>query len=253
MKAIKIIIGVVIALVAILVIAVFIGLKNLDSMVEKAIEDVGTNVAKTPVEVEGVKITLTEGRGEFQGITIKNPPGYASENAIHLGQIHLQLEPASLTNEVIVIKELLVDGAKLTAEHKGLADVNLQQIYTNMTTGSIRTPKQPAPSTARPDLRFMLEKVSFTNLSLDVLSEEFGERKLNMADIHLNNLGDRQQGLTAEELANALLTPVVDTARKQVNNALRKEAKGKLKENLEENMSERDQQKLDKLKSWLDK
>jgi fructose-1,6-bisphosphatase len=80
-----------------------------------------------------------------------------------------------------------------------------------------------------------------------------GERQLAMEDIYLTNLGDRQTGLSAEELANVLLTPVVDAARKKVNNELRNEAKDKLQENLEENLSDDDKQKLDKLKSWLDK
>ena len=253
MKVIKIIIGIVIALDAVLAIAIFIGLKNLDSLVEMAIESVGTDVTKTPVTVDGVTIELTDGRGEIQGISVKNPAGYTTENAIHLGQILLEIEPASIADDVIVIKQLTVNGAALTAEHKGLADINLQQIYDNITADSGKTPKDPAPTTARPDVRFMLEKVSFTNMSLDLLSTEFGERQLSMDDIQLSNLGDRQTGLTAEELANVLLTPVVDAARKKVNNELRNEAKEKLQENLEENLSDDDKQTLDKLKSWLDK
>ena len=253
MKAMKIIIGIVIALAVVLAIAIFIGLKNLDSLVEMAIESVGADVTKTVVAVDQVNIELTEGRGEIHGIAVKNPAGYSSENAIHLGQILLQIEPASLADDVVVIKELTVDGATLTAEHKGLADINLQQIYDNITADSGKAPKESAPTTARPDIRFMLEKVSFTNMSLDLLSSEFGERQLAMEDIYLTNLGDRQTGLSAEELANVLLTPVVDAARKKVNNELRKEAKDKLQENLEENLSDDDKQKLDRLKSWLDK
>lgn len=253
MKAMKIFIGIAIALVAVLAIAVFIGLKNLDSLVEMAIESVGPNVTKTPVTVERVRLELTDGRGEITGIAVKNPPGYTTENAIHLGQLSLQIEPSSIADDVIVIKELIVDGATLTGEHKGLADINLQQMYENITADSGKSAKNSAPTTARPDIRFMLEKVSFTNISLDLLSPEYGERQLSMADIHLTNVGDKQNGLSAEELANALLTPVVDAARKRVNSELRDKAKEKLQDKLEEGLSEDDKGKLDSLKSWLDK
>lgn len=253
MKAVKIIIGIVIALVAVLAIAVFIGLKNLDALVEAAIESVGTDVTKTPVAVDQVTIDLTDGRGVVRGVAVKNPTGYSTENAIYLGEIALQIEPASVAKDVVVIKQLTVDGATLTAEHKGLADVNLQTLYDNITADSGKESGASRPTTARPDIRFMLEKVNFTNLSLELQSSEFGERQLSMADIQLTNIGDRQTGLTAEELANALLTPVVDAARKQVNNEVRNKAKEKLQDNLEENLSEGDKENLDKLKNWLDK
>lgn len=253
MKAVKIIIGIVIAAIAVLAIVVFIGLKSLNSLVEMAIESVGPNVTKTPVSVEMVNIEVTKGRGEIRGLMVKNPPGYTTENALDLGTIVLQIEPTSLVEPVIVINELTIDGSKLTAEHKGLADINLQQLYENINANSKRPASEPTPTTGSPDLRFMLEKVSFTNISLDLISEEYGSRALTMADIQLSNLGNKQDGLTAEELANALLKPVVDAARKKVNDELKGKATEKLKETLEEKLSEEDKGKLDSLKSLINK
>lgn len=253
MKAVKIIIGIVLAAIAVLAIVVFIGLKNLNSLVEMAIESVGSNVTQTPVSVEMVNLEVTKGRGEIRGLTVENPPGYNTEHALDLGTIVLQIEPASLAERVIVINELSIDGSKLTAEHKGIADINLQQLYENINANSKKPAAEPQPTTAGPDLRFMLEKVSFTNLSLDLISEEYGSRALTMADIQLNNLGNKQEGLTAEELANALLKPVVDAARKKVNDELKDKAKDKLQDKLNEKLSEEDKEKLDSLKSLMNK
>src|SRR5690606_13035291 len=161
MKAIKIIAGIVLALIAVLAIVVFIGLKNLDSLVKSAIESVGSDVVKTAVKVDQVNIELMEGRGEIEGIHIRNPAGYRTENAVSFGSITLHIDPASLTDDVIVVKQLSIDNARLVAEHKDLVDLNLQQLYKNITANS-QPAKEPAPTTARPDIRFMLEKVSFT-------------------------------------------------------------------------------------------
>ena len=252
MKSLKIIGGIVIALIVVVAIVVFIGLKNLNSLVEMAIESVGSNVTKTAVLVDSVNIEITQGRGEIHGLSVKNPAGYTTENAIYLGDIVLHIDTASLAQPVVVIKELTVDGAKLTAEHKGLADVNLQQLYENITANS-KPAKEPEPTTARPDLRFMLEKVNFTNISLDLVSEEYGQRALAMKDIHLSNLGNTSEGLTAEQLSNALLTPLVNAARQRANGELKDKAKEKLQEKLDESLSDKDKEKLKSLKSWLDK
>lgn len=252
MKAIKIIGGIVLALIAVLAIVVFIGLKNLDSLVKSAIESVGSDVVKTAVKVDRVNIELMEGRGEIEGIYIKNPAGYRIENAVSFGNITLHIDPASLTEDVIVVKQLSIDSAQLIAEHKDLLDINLQELYKNINAGSQPT-KEPAPTTARPDIRFMLEKVSFTNMSLDLVSEKYGQRDFAMKDIHLTNLGNKQEGLSAEQLTNALLTPVIDAARKRATREIEDLAKEKLKDSLEEKLSDEDKEKLNSLKSWLDK
>jgi hypothetical protein len=252
MKAIKIIGGIVLALVAVLAIVVFIGLKNLNSLVKSAIESVGSDVVKTAVKVDHVNIELMEGRGEIDGIHIKNPTGYRIENAASFGNITLHIDPASLTNDVIVVKQLSIDSAQLIAEHKDLIDINLQELYKNISAGG-QPGKEPAPTTARPDIRFMLEKVSFTNMSLDLVSEKYGQRDFAMKDIHLTNLGNKQEGLTAEQLTNALLTPVIDAARKRASREIEDLAKDKLKDTLKEKLSDEDKEKLNSIKSWLDK
>lgn len=251
MKAVKIVVSILIALVAVLAVVIFIGLKNLNSLVEMAIESVGPNVTKTAVTVDRVDLEVTKGYGEIYGIVVKNPAGYTTENAVDLGKIILHIEPASLPEPVILIKELSIDGAKITAEHKGLAEINLQDLYKNIIADA-RPQRVSTPTTARPDLRFMLEKVSFTNMSLDLISADYGKRALSMADIYLNNLGNKQTGLTAEELANVLLTPMIDAARQRVKNEIEAAAKEKLQDTVEQNLFDGDKQKVDALKSWLD-
>ena len=247
MKAIKIFFGILLALVVVIAIALFIGVKNLDGLVEAAIESVGPTVTKTDVKVDSVKIQLTKGRGEVHSLTLANLPGYSDKPIFRVGQVALQIAPGSLTKDVIVIEEILVDGAQLSAEHKGVADINLKELLDNMTSGSA----EPESTTASPDLRFMVEQLSFTNAQLHLSSTELGERDLAMKDIRLSNLGDKERGLTSQELTKALLQPLIAQAQTRVAREIRDLAGDSIKDKLEDKLSDEDKSKVEKLKGLL--
>lgn len=248
MKAVKIILSVLVALIVVVAIVVFIGLKNLNSLVELAIESVGPQVTQTDVQVDRVNIELTEGRGTIYGLTVANPEGFSAENIFVTDQISLQIQPSSLTEKVVVIREILVNGARLNGEHQGVAQINLRQMLDNIKSAQ---PEPPKDTTASPDVRFMVEKLSVTGAAINLSSPEFGDQQLEMKDVHLSNLGDREQGLTPAELARAILTPILDQARSRVEQELKDRAGAELKQQLEEKISEDDQQKVDQLRSLL--
>ncbi len=250
MKAIKIIVSILVALVVVIAIALFIGLKNLDTLVEAAIESVGPMVTKTEVQVEGVNIKLTEGRGDIYGLEVANPEGYSDRPIIKVGQVGLEIQPGSITEDVIVIREILVDGAVLNAEHQGVSDINIKTLLDQMRPDSPEEP--PQSTTASPDVRFMVEKLSFTGATLDLRSEELGERNLTMRDIQLEELGDRQEGLTPAQLTRAILNPLMQRARERVEQELKSEAEGALKEELEERLSDEEREKVERARSLLD-
>lgn len=248
MKAVKIILSVLVALIVVVAIVVFIGLKNLNNLVELAIESVGPQVTKTDVQVDRVNIELTEGRGSIYGLTVANPEGFSGEHIFVLDQVSLQIQPSSLTENVVVIREILVDGARVNGEHQGVAEINLREMLNNIQSGE---PEPPKDTTASPDVRFMVEKLSVTGTTINLSSPEFGERELTMKDIQLSDLGDREEGLTPEELARAILTPILDQARSRVEQEVKDRVGDEIEQKLKENLSEEDQQKIDKVRSLL--
>ncbi len=248
MKAVKIILSVFVALLVVVAIVVFIGLKNLNSLVEMAIESVGPQVTKTDVQVDRVNIELTEGQGSIYGLTVANPEGFSGEHIFVLDQVSLQIQPSSLTEKVVVIREILVDGARLNGEHQGVAQINLREMLDNIQSVE---PEPPKDTTASPEVRFMVEKLSVTDATINLSSSEFGERQLALKDIHLSDLGDREQGLTPAELARAILTPILNQARSRVEQEVKDRVGEELKQQLKDKLSEGDQEKVDKLKSLL--
>ena len=235
MKAIKIILSVLLALLIVIVIGVVLGLRNLDSLVEAAIESVGTHVTQTAVTVERVQIELTEAEGTVFGLAVANPDGFTQPHIFEVAEVGLQILPSSLPDPVIVLPLVVIDGAQLYAEHAGVADINVQKMLENIRRDEGEAVKS---TTASPDVRFMVEELRFTNATLHLLSSELGERRFDMKDIYLNDLGDLEEGLAPAQLTRALLRPIMDEAREQLEDALRGEVEGALQERLEDELSD---------------
>lgn len=256
MKAVKIILGLVLVLVLIVAIAMFVVLQNLDSVVKTAVETVGPQVTLTDVGLKEANIELKEGRAELNGLYIANPQGFSPANIFQMDSVVIDIDPASLRDDVYVINEIRVDGAQLLAEQKGLKDTNIQALMDNLKKSSSGAESGPeAEAESESDVRLMVEKLAFVNGNVDLKTEQLGDYQMQLPTINVANIGDKQTGLTPEELATALLQPVLEQVKKQVGTELQDKAKEKAKEKLKEELGKKispdDQKKLEGLKGLL--
>ena len=111
------------AVAALAVVAIVFLVKNLDALVERAIEKYGSAAAGTAVRVSAVDIGLQEGRGAIRGLTVANPPGFAAEPLFALGEIALDLDTASLTAEVPVIESIKIGARRFALKSEGAEPV----------------------------------------------------------------------------------------------------------------------------------
>lgn len=252
-KAGKIGLGLVLVIVAAVAIVMTLLVQNLDSIIKQVIEDTGTDVMNTSVTLKGTQFTLTEGRGELHGLKIANPKGFSASSIFEMDTVALQVDPASVTGPVIVIKEVTIDGARLMAEQKGLG-TNLKALMENMDTGSEAPPaEEGSPS----DVRLMLEQFNFVNVEASLLTEQWGEKQLKLPPIKMTNIGDKTTGLTPTELANRMTQTLLKQTEKAVSKALqdlaKDAAKDQLNQQLDKNLDEDDKKKLDQVKSLFGK
>ncbi|WP_339899527.1 hypothetical protein [uncultured Gilvimarinus sp.] len=253
MKASKIILIVLLLIVVAVAGGLYYLFSNLDSLVESGIEKVGTDVTKTQVDVDRVHIELLKGRGEIYGLSIANPPGYSSDNLFQFSEVALQIEPASVRSDVIVLNEVLIDGVTLNAEHDGATGTNVQEILDNVRSqfadGEPKPEAEPQGQTKQ--LRFMIEKLSFTNTQMSVISPSFKNRTVTLEGINQSNIGSREEGLTPQELALAIVKPLMDKAQDRLEDELRDRAIEEATKAIEDKVSESDKKALDGLKSMF--
>ncbi len=252
-KAVKIVLGAVVALVAVVSIAMLMVLQNLDAIIKQVIEDVGSEVVGTPVRVSVVNFNLQQGRGEILGLRIANPPGFDSANAFEMDEVAVQVRPTSLAGPVIVIEEVLIDGARLTAEQKG-PTTNLSKLLEGMKTGSAEpAPSEPAGEGA--DVHMALKQFAFVNSSAAIETAQFGGKTLDMPAIRLADIGDEQTGLTPEQLATRMVSTVIKQAEKAVADYLedlvKDAAKEEINKALDDKIGAENREKLEGLKGLM--
>ena len=91
-------------------------LSSLDGLIQEAVQTYGSEITKTKVTLDQVEIDLTSGRGALRGLTVGNPQGFNTPSAFVLGSISITIDSSTISDDVIVINEIAIDGPEVTYE-----------------------------------------------------------------------------------------------------------------------------------------
>jgi hypothetical protein len=209
MKITKVFGGIVVLFVLVLVGAGLYVFSNLNHLIKVAVERVGPAVTGTAVSLNKVNVEVTKGRGELQSFTVANPQGFDSAHLLRWDKIVLQIDPASVRSEVIVIKDIVIEGVNIIAEQKGL-NTNLQEMLKKFKGDSSESASKEE---AGEEVRLMVEHIRFADNSISLVTEKLGNYDLKIPALKLNDLGDKATGLTPKELGKAILEPLIRQAK----------------------------------------
>lgn len=266
MKALKILLGVIAVVVAVVAIVMVLVLKNLDGIIKTVVETVGSDVTQVSVTLDSVNAEISKGRIELHGLSIDNPKGFDGEYLFDMSQVAVQVDPNSLAGDVIVINEILVDAAKISAELKG-SNSNLQALQKNISqstassgdasTGGAKSKPASKSSGESTDVLLVIEKFSFVNSNLQLSTDQWGDRTVKMPNIVMKNLGDKQSGLTPEQLSQEVIARISKAAQKAIETELKDLAKEKAEEQLnkelDSRLSDKEKEQVNQLKGLFGK
>lgn len=206
-KAGKLIVGGIVALIVVIGIVLVFVISNLDSIVKRAIETVGTDVAGVPVSVGSVQISLKEGTGAINGLSLGNPPGFGRGNAFELGTIALKLDVKNTSADLVTVSSLVIDGAKVEAVQNASGN-NLKVIQDNLAGEDSGSAAESADSDAA-GTKIIIDDLQFRNGEVSVALQGIAERKGSIPDLSLTGIGRKSNGVSASEAAKQILTPIV--------------------------------------------
>ena len=219
MKRLGIIVGAVVALLLVAVVGVVVFVfGNLDSLVKDVIEEQGTRVAGVPVSVSGVKIEVLDGRAGINGLAVGNPSGFKSDSAISLGGISMALDTASVSQPVIVIKEITVDEPAVTYElmpggnNIGIIAGNVKK---NSGGGSSSSGATSSGESGGTDKKLIIETLKIRGGKVTVAASLLDQGKAleaRLPDITLRNIGKDSGGATPGEVAAEVMAALTDAA-----------------------------------------
>ncbi len=201
--------------VFILGIVVFVGVALfLDSLVKQGIEAAGPKAVQAPITVEGVSLSLLTGSGKVTGLNVGNPEGFKTSFAIKAGLASVQIRPATVFSDKIVIKSVRIEAPEITLE-AGLKGSNLGVILANLEAYS-GAQGQAKPAEKSAGKKLQVDDFVITggkvNLSMTLMGGKAAS--VPLPDIHLSDLGTGPEGITAAELSQKVVKEIVTGATK---------------------------------------
>jgi len=198
-------------IVAILAGAVFFAYERLDFIVKIALEHYGPGVTGVSVKVGDVEISPHDGRGRLRNLEIGNPPGFAASRAARFGDVVLEVDPATIRAQVVHVRAIGIETPTIVYE-RGDKTTNLDTIARNIEAYVKRAGESEgeaqAPGAKR---RYIVDrllirgaKVTMTTPSLRGQGVSF-----DLPDIELRDIGKRQGGFTASQVASLVTNALI--------------------------------------------
>jgi hypothetical protein len=221
-----------------------------DSLIKDAIERFGPEYLGASVSVDAVELSLTEGSASIRGLSIGNPEGFGDGHAMRFNEATLALDSSQISETLVVVTRVLVDGADVAAVARG-KKTNFQQLLDNITenTGgaSQETQETQEPeSDSASEMKFIIDKFDFTSAKASLSSDVLGAMDVTIPDIHLTDIGRKSNGATAAELAQQILKPISSAVTQAavsqgvdlegMKQRAQEELEGKLDEKIEEEL-----------------
>ena len=220
----KILLRTLAALLVLLIAALGYFFVSLNSLVKKAVETVGPKVTGVDVRLGSALISPWSGSGKLTGLLIGNPSGYTTPAAIRVGSISVAVDKTTLLTDPIVIDRIVIENPELTLEGT-LKGNNLGRILDNV-KNSTSTGSKEETSAKRKSRKFIVKEVVISGIALHAAASAMGqnvEQNLSLPTLYLQNIGSGGGGVSASELSEQILTPLLNSAIREGVNILAKQ------------------------------
>jgi len=204
---------------------VFLLLGNLGGLIRRVVENVGSDATQTPVTLAEVNLSLSDGSGELRDLVVGNPAQFKTEYAMALGLIRVQIDTATLQSDPIVIKEIVIEAPQIIFE-VGTGGSNIGAIqeavaaYAAGLGGGESGGDEPQPGEGEGTgdegggTKVVIENLYVRGARVSVSAPFLKGEDVNatVPEIHLKDLGKKESGATAGEVAATVLDAISKAA-----------------------------------------
>jgi hypothetical protein len=185
---------------------------SLDHIIETAIESYGPDVIGATISLDSVKLDLSAGKAELNGLSIGNPKGFKTDYAMQVQQVRMILDIDSLTSDVIVVKEISINNPAITYEMaKGGSNIDVlaknAQNYVGMNSQENSQSEGDEPKLIIENFRIDEGQVNVSHSLLKGKALTVGLPK-----IHLTDIGKSEDGTSPGQVAQEIMQSIKDAA-----------------------------------------
>lgn len=190
----------IVALIVVAGVALFL---NLGGAIKKTIEVVGSQTLGTAVRVAGVHFSLADKSAGLSGLTIRNPGGF--KEAYLLKTKDISVKVADVTQEVVSIDEILVEGMTVTYE-LGASGTNVDVIKRNIKASASSSSQASQSGKKGPDV--IIKKIRIVNAEvIPALGGAVAPVKL--PEIIVSNIGSKAAPANPAKVASQIIGTVL--------------------------------------------
>ena len=190
---------------------------NLDSIVKDGIQTYGSEATKTAVRVAEVKIKLESGSGSIKGLTVGNPAGFANPNVFELGMISTKIDTSTVTNNPVVIDEIIISAPAVVYEINKSGVSNVDVLKKNLAQSASGSSGSSA-SKGGDELKLIIRKLVVEGGQATVRIAALGDKDqtVKLPRIQLTDVGKKSGGATAAEVAQILSARMLKNVQSSV-------------------------------------
>jgi hypothetical protein len=179
-------------------------------LIKSGIEKAASSALGVPVTIKSIDLSIFQGHVGIKGLVVKNPPGYANETLLELGEAAVNLDIGSLMSDTVKIQLIKLDDTKLTMEQKGLSN-NLKEILDNLPKEEKKA--EPKPGEEGKNLLINRLEITGTNVRVKLLPVpgKSDTVSLKLDPIIMDNLGTDKKlsiGILTAKVLKAIATGV---------------------------------------------
>jgi len=195
-----------VVLVVVAAIAAYVAYRSLDVLVVYAFEHYGPDILGVPVKVHGAHISVFDGEGRVSGIDIGNAPGFGAAHAARVGEVRVALDPLSIKDPVVHVRNLAVANAEITYE-RGDNGANLDVIRRHIREYVERQAKGGGKGSGGPESpchRYIVDRLSISGVHVTVTHPALRGQGISfdLPDVEMRDVGRDKGGATGGEIAN---------------------------------------------------
>jgi hypothetical protein len=175
---------------------------NIDGLIKDAVANYGSAMTQAKVSVDAVKIAPADGKGTISNLVIGNPAGFKTAHAIKVGRIDVDIDIASVTRDVILIRRIAIIAPDVIYE-KGESMTNFDAIQKNIAS-------YLGPAESKKDdkggKKLIVEELTIRDAKAQASAAFMNGKTVNvpLPDITLKNLGKAKGGISPGELGQEI-------------------------------------------------
>jgi len=191
----KVLIGLLVVVIVVsLVVNFFLG-----SIVKSVTEEAGPIVLGVPVKMDKAEFRLMRGHITIKGFTLGNPEGFHTDKAIGIGELTIDLKPASIFSDTIHVKRVYVKAPEINYE-LGLGTSNIGKIMEGLSKkeegGKPAEEKKEEPQKKGGKKKVIIDDLLIENGSIHIAAKVTGGvgAPIPLPTIHKTDIGKDEGG-----------------------------------------------------------